>query len=288
MPTRKLSEEIVSGTIADTDLMLITRDPAGVPLTRAVEYSTVKANVLASMPPAVTLPVPVTPADFLPYTLPNGGSVLSSVMAVIPGETIGSVEDILQVTVTNPTVPGSGPVIIFYELDLSGGIPASSHLRLSGIPGAVPTDFQYGVAYNTTAAGGAALYLIHSRDATPPATRTLQIAEFDPLSGSPASWESPTLTYVVGELMDVHLRHVAPFAASPNVPQFYFDVELYTYQTPAESQRYLFGSVNADVGVFNDSGAWDGGSFDQHGFFILFSSSYVGSVTLLFTLAKNY
>lgn len=289
MATRKLSQETVTGTLQDTDLMLLTRDPAGSPLTRAVEYVTIKNDIRAGMP--LSAPVAASAADFLPYTLPSGGTVTLASMTTISGESLGVVDDMLQITVVDPTVPGPGPlgpIIIFFPFDLPGGIPADSILRLSASPGAAPTDYQYGITYGTTNAGGAGLYLTHLREAAPGPNRALNLFEFDAAAGTPATWTAPNLTYASGEDMTVHFRHVTPFVVGPNVPQFEMDIDLYTFAATPEQQRRLFNPIQATSGVFNSGGTWYGATLDIHGMFLMFGASYVGAVTLTFQLYKNY
>jgi hypothetical protein len=280
MPTRPFSAETLTGTIQDTDISPLSRDPLGTPLSRVATALTWKNYFLAGVDGAPL--VPVTAADVGAYTLPNGGSVVAATVTDDPGAPTGNVDDFLEISVTNPTI-GVGPCMVAFPITLAAGIPASAKMRVSTLYASAPHDIRLGFMFVSDAA--TSLALTRNVYLTPPADYTIDLAEFDPGSGSPAAWETQPLPYAPGELMEVSLRTVMPFTA---VPQLEFDIRTLVFDTAGTQNRTFFVPANVASGTLNDSGDWTGATLTELWILVMFPTSYVGTATYQIQLAKNF
>lgn len=283
MPTRKFSAETTTLAISAGDLIPVCRDPAGTPASRVMPFSALQTNMLAG---TGLLPlVAVAAADFDTPVFPNGGTAGSIAVTEIGGETLGFVDDLIQVNITNTTLPGLGPLVISIPIILGGGVPDSCRFVWNCLPDAPPIDYSFGPAFTDSARS---VWFRGVRDGTPPGTKQYSITEGDAASGAPAAWNSPTIPYANGELISASLRKVAPFASTPDIPQFELDVSLMNYDAALTPARWVASPYAPTSGTFNDSGAWDAQDFT--GFALVFVSdfAYAGTLTLQFQLRKDF
>ena len=276
MATRKLSAETVATYIADDAVLDATLDPGGTPLSRAVPLARVKERVGPSY-----CMRGLSSADLGAYTLPNGGSVTSVSVSSAPGAANGSVNDIITISVVDPTIPGAGPCIVYVPLLLPNGIPSNFRLQVASFPaGAVPVDFSFGYALGTSVP---TLAIYNDREVAPGATRVFKIVEFDPGSGSPAAWDR-TIDYANTEDLLLEAKTVRPFTAVPQI-------ELKFTISSDAGTTYEYATTYAGFptsGVLNDSGDWTGEDFTSINLMLFFATTYVGTVDAIFTLSIDF
>lgn len=246
-------------------------------------FSALQTNVLAGS--GLTPLVAVGAADFDTPVFLNGGSAGSVAIVEIGGETLGLVDDLIQLNITNTTLPGLGPLIISIPLILAGGVPDTCRFRWACIPGTPPIDYTLGLMFTNSTRG---LAFRRTRDTTPPGTLAYSLEELDSVSGSPARWDSVAVPYADGELLDVNVRKVAPFAASPDRPQFEIETSLLNYDGADTLARWIATPVSATTGTFNDSGNWDGQDFDGLSLVFITSTAYAPTLTMQFQLRKDF
>lgn len=283
MPTRKFSAETTTLAISAGDLIPVCRDPAGTPVSRVMPFSALQTNVLAGT--GLSPLVAVAAADFDTPLFPNGGSAVSVAVVDIGGETRGFVDDVIQINITNTTLPGAGPLIIAIPLILGAGVPDSCRFVWSCLPGTPPIDYTAGPMFTNSTRG---LYFRGERDATPPGTKEYVLAEQDALSGAAASWESPTIPYADGELLDVRVRKVSPFASTPDIPQFELDISLMNFDAAFTPARWIASPYVPTSGTFNDSGDWDAQDLDGLAFVFTSDAAYAGTLTIEIQLRKDF
>lgn len=194
----------------------------------------------------------------------------------------GNVDDYLVVNITNPT-PAVGPLIVVFPITLAGAIPATGKLSITHIPGSVVHDYSAGLIYQSDNVTALSIY----RDfaVAPGATYTFKMMEFDALSGSPASWASPTRPYGPGDTQDITFRNVMPFTALPQVEA---RIDAYGFDAAGTLSRSYFTPQSVSSGTWNDSGAWTGATLTSLGVIFIIGSAYVGTITHTFQLAKNF
>lgn len=246
-------------------------------------FSALKTNVLAGS--GLTPLVAVGAADFDTPVFLNGGSAGSVSVVEIGGETLGLVDDLIQLSITNTTLPGLGPLIISIPLILAGGVPDTCRFRWACIPGTPPINYSLGLMFTNAARG---LYFRRERDTTPPGTLAYALEEIDAASASAARWDSVALPYADGEMLDVTVRKVSPFAASPDKPQFEIDMSILNYDPAATVARWIATPVGPTVGTFNDSGDWDTEDFDGLSLVFITSAAYAPTLTVQFQLRKDF
>lgn len=283
MPTRKFSAETTTLAISAGDFIPVCRDPGGTPASRVMPFSALQSNVLAGT--GLSPLVAVGAADFDTPVFLNGGSAGSVAIVEIGGETLGLVDDLIQLNITNTTLPGAGPLIISVPLILGGGVPDSCRFRWACIPGTPPINYSLGLMFTNAARG---LYFRRERDTTPPGTLAYALEEIDAASASAARWDSVALPYADGEMLDVTVRKVSPFAASPDKPQFEIDMSILNYDPAATVARWIATPVGPTVGTFNDSGDWDTEDFDGLSLVFIASAAYAPTLTVQFQLRKDF
>lgn len=276
MATRKLSAETVATYLPDNAVLDATLDLGGTPVSRAVPVPRVKERIGPSY-----CMRGLTSTDFGAYTLPNGGSVASVNVSSVSGAANGLVNDVITVSVVDPTTPGLGPCVVSVPLVLPNGIPSDFRVQIVSLPaGAIPVDYSFGYTLHTT---NPSLAVYNEREVTPGPTRDLKLFELDTGSGSPANW-SYTVDYADTEDLLLEARTVRPFAA---VPQMELKFTLsgdggLTYDHATARSGFPAG------GVINDSGDWTGEDLVGISLLFIFGTTYVGTVDAIFSLSVDF
>lgn len=276
MATRKLSAETPATYVPNNTLFDVTLDPSGTPLSRGAPLTTVGDRI----GPMYRLRA-LTAADLGAYTLPNGGSVGGVTVSSSSGASLGLVDDIIQISVTNPTPPGGGPCIVSVPLLLPNGIPPHFRIKMDTFPAAVPVDFSFG--YLLGASAGSALAIYNTRNVTPPGTRTFQVSELDPGSGSPAGW-ARVIPYSSSETLLLEAKTTSPFTVVPQV-ELYFSVSGdggVTYNNAPVFANY------PTSGAINTAGNWTGAVLNNIALTYIFGTAHVGTIDTTLTLATDF
>lgn len=276
MATRKLSAETPATYVPNNAVFDVTVYPSGIPSSRGAPLTTIGDRI----GPSYRLRA-LTAADLGSYTLPNGGSVGGVSVSSSSGAPVGFVDDIIQISVTNPTPPGGGPCVVSIPLLLPNGIPPHFRIKVSTFPAAVPVDFAFG--YMLTSDAGTSLAIYNTRNVTPPVSRIFQVSELDPGSGSPAGW-STAVPYSASETLLLDAKTASPFTAVPQI-ELYFSISGdggVTYDNAPVFMNY------PTVGNINDTGNWTGAVLDSIALTCVFGTAHVGTIDTTLALATDF